>query len=74
DEPTAALDGKTGQHVAGLLHTLAHEDGCAVVVVTHDPRMEQFGDRVIHLEDGAIQRDQQRMQAGAQIQTQGEPA
>lgn len=57
DEPTAALDGKTGQHVAALLHTLAREDGCAVVVVTHDPRMEQYGDRIIHLEDGAILQD-----------------
>lgn len=54
DEPTAALDGKTGQGVAAILHGLAHEAGVAVVVVSHDPRVEPFGDRVLHLEDGRL--------------------
>ena len=58
DEPTAALDSKTGKTVTGLLHNLAHEDNCAVVVVTHDPRMLPFGDRVITLEDGRLTSDQ----------------
>lgn len=57
DEPTAALDGKTGHSVAALLQQLAHEENCAVVVVTHDPRMMNTGDRVITLEDGAIVND-----------------
>jgi putative ABC transport system ATP-binding protein len=57
DEPTAALDGKTGHSVAALLQQLAHEDNCAVVVVTHDPRMMNTGDRVITLEDGAMVED-----------------
>ncbi|ANB16840.1 ABC transporter ATP-binding protein [Dokdonella koreensis] len=57
DEPTAALDGRTGQEVAGVLHALAHQDGCAVVVVSHDPRMERFGDRILHLEDGHLKDD-----------------
>ncbi len=57
DEPTAALDSKTGHSVAALLQQLAHEDNCAVVVVTHDPRMMNTGDRVITLEDGAIVED-----------------
>ncbi|HSX62263.1 MAG TPA: ABC transporter ATP-binding protein, partial [Tahibacter sp.] len=42
DEPTAALDGKTGQSVAAALHGLAREEGVAVVVVSHDPRVEPF--------------------------------
>jgi putative ABC transport system ATP-binding protein len=54
DEPTAALDGKTGQGVAATLHELAHDAGVAVVVVSHDPRVEPFGDRVLHLEDGRL--------------------
>lgn len=54
DEPTAALDGKTGQSVAAALHDLAHRAGVAVVVVSHDPRVEPFGDRVLHLEDGQL--------------------
>lgn len=54
DEPTAALDGKTGQGVAAALHELAHREGVAVVVVSHDPRVEPYGDRVLHLEDGRL--------------------
>lgn len=54
DEPTAALDGKTGQGVAATLHELAHREGVAVVVVSHDPRVEPYGDRVLHLEDGRL--------------------
>lgn len=57
DEPTAALDSKTGKTVAALLHDLAHEEGCAIVVVTHDPRMLPFGDRVVTLEDGLLTSD-----------------
>jgi putative ABC transport system ATP-binding protein len=57
DEPTAALDSKTGKNVAALLHDLAHEEGCAIVVVTHDPRMLPFGDRVVTLEDGLLTSD-----------------
>jgi putative ABC transport system ATP-binding protein len=57
DEPTAALDGKTGTGVAAVLHDLAHEYRCAVVVVSHDPRMLPFADRVITLEDGLITGD-----------------
>jgi len=57
DEPTAALDGRTGQEVAAVLHELAHREGCAVVVVSHDPRMERFGDRILHLEDGRLKDD-----------------
>ncbi|MFZ2234977.1 MAG: ABC transporter ATP-binding protein [Dokdonella sp.] len=64
DEPTAALDGKTGQGVAALLHDLAHREGCAVVVVSHDPRVEPYGDRVLHLEDGVIRDDRRRDNGG----------
>ena len=47
DEPTAALDGKTGQAVVATLHDLAHRENCAVVIVSHDPRVEPFADRVL---------------------------
>jgi len=57
DEPTAALDGQTGRGVAATLHELAHRDGRAVVVVSHDPRVEPFSDRVLHLEDGCLSQD-----------------
>jgi putative ABC transport system ATP-binding protein len=55
DEPTAALDTKTALSVMELLRELATNSGRAVVVVTHDPRLERFADRVVRVEDGFIQ-------------------
>jgi putative ABC transport system ATP-binding protein len=57
DEPTSALDSVSGQVVIKLLHQAARERGAAVVVVTHDPRLEAYADRVIHMEDGKILSD-----------------
>ncbi len=37
-----------------MMHGLAHQRGCAVAIVTHDPRMLEFADRVVHIEDGLI--------------------
>jgi putative ABC transport system ATP-binding protein len=54
DEPTAALDTKTALSVMELLRELASSHGRAVVVVTHDPRLERFADRVVRVEDGLI--------------------
>jgi len=54
DEPTSALDGENGQIVIKLLQRAAKEHGAAVICVTHDPRLEAYADRVIHLEDGLI--------------------
>ncbi|MBI1405902.1 MAG: ATP-binding cassette domain-containing protein [Caulobacter sp.] len=60
DEPTSALDGKSGQVVIGLLRRAATEHGAAVICVTHDPRLEAYADRVIHIEDGKILDDVRR--------------
>ena len=54
DEPTAALDSHSGKNVMTILSTLAHEHRRAVVVVTHDHRVLEFGDRIVHMEDGRI--------------------
>jgi len=54
DEPTAALDSAHGQAVVQLLREIAHGQGRAVVVVTHDPRVSQLADRVVTIEDGRI--------------------
>ena len=60
DEPTSALDGENGQVVIRLLRRAATEHGAAVICVTHDPRLEAWADRVIHIEDGKILDDQRR--------------
>ena len=57
DEPTSALDSVSGQVVIKLLHQAAKERGAAVIVVTHDPRLEAYADRIIHMEDGKILSD-----------------
>jgi putative ABC transport system ATP-binding protein len=54
DEPTSSLDGDNGKTVMRLLANAAHERGQAVLVVTHDPRIVPFADRIIHIEDGRI--------------------
>ena len=54
DEPTAALDSKTALGVMDLLRSLAKNEGRAVVVVTHDHRLERYADRVVRVEDGLV--------------------
>jgi len=54
DEPTASLDGKTGHEVVELLQRLAKEAGCTIVLVTHDNRILDIADRLVHLVDGRL--------------------
>jgi len=54
DEPTAALDSHTGRTVMELMCDLAHKRGRAVVIVTHDNRILDMGDRIVRIEDGRI--------------------
>jgi putative ABC transport system ATP-binding protein len=54
DEPTAALDTHTGQSVVEMMRGLVHSEGRAAVIVTHDVRLTEYADRVVHLEDGLI--------------------
>jgi len=54
DEPTGNLDSHKGQEVMMILHDIARDDDCAVLMVTHDPRVEEIADRVLWLEDGAL--------------------
>lgn len=54
DEPTSALDAHTGHTIMELLRSVALESGRAVVVVTHDSRVFEFGDRIARMEDGRI--------------------
>jgi putative ABC transport system ATP-binding protein len=58
DEPTAALDAENGKAIMGILATIAKDPGRGVLVVTHDPRLVPFADRIIYIEDGLIVREE----------------
>jgi putative ABC transport system ATP-binding protein len=80
DEPTASLDKQSGRDVVDLMGRLAREQSCSVLLVTHDNRILDIADRIIHLEDGrlasftaAVTTDAQRMlDALAKITRKGE--
>lgn len=57
DEPTSALDHDAGQQVMTVLTDQARALGAALVVVTHDPRIARFADRIVRMEDGRIVAD-----------------
>ncbi len=58
DEPTASLDARSGHAVMELLRQLAKEEGCTVLIVTHDPRIRDVADRVAYLEDGVLKQEE----------------
>lgn len=55
DEPTGALDSKTGVEVMELLKRLNREEGITMVIVTHDPNVAAQTNRIIHIKDGVIE-------------------
>lgn len=55
DEPTASLDSKTGRDVVDIIQKLAKEEGCSVLLVTHDNRILDIADRIVQMEDGKLQ-------------------
>ncbi len=81
DEPTAALlDKKSGREVVEILHKLAKQNGCAILMVTHDNRILDIADRIMTLEDGRISsftsgmtaNNEHLLGAFAQMQRKGE--
>ncbi|NET38403.1 MAG: ATP-binding cassette domain-containing protein [Cyanothece sp. SIO1E1] len=58
DEPTAALDKKSGRDVVTLMQHLAQEQGCTILMVTHDNRILDVADRIINLVDGYLESDE----------------
>ncbi|MUG95742.1 ATP-binding cassette domain-containing protein [Scytonema sp. UIC 10036] len=54
DEPTAALDSKSGRDVVNLMQQLAKEQGCTILLVTHDNRILDIADRIVRMEDGKL--------------------
>jgi putative ABC transport system ATP-binding protein len=54
DEPTAALDKKSGRDVVEIMERLAKEQGCTILLVTHDNRILDLADRILYMEDGCL--------------------
>jgi putative ABC transport system ATP-binding protein len=54
DEPTAALDKKSGREVVELMQTLAKEQRCTILIVTHDNRILDIADHIVYMEDGRL--------------------
>jgi putative ABC transport system ATP-binding protein len=54
DEPTAALDSKSGRDVVNLMQTLAKDQSCTILLVTHDNRILDIADRIVNMEDGRL--------------------
>jgi putative ABC transport system ATP-binding protein len=67
DEPTGALDSKTGQAILGLFDELVN-DGRTIIIVTHDPSVAHRCQRIIHLHDGRVQNDQRNIPHAVQVE------
>lgn len=57
DEPTAALDEQSGREVVTLFQELARDEGCTIIMVTHDNRILDVADRIVNMVDGRIRSD-----------------
>jgi putative ABC transport system ATP-binding protein len=64
DEPTAALDAENGRAVMAVLARVAKDPARGVLVVTHDPRIDEFADRIVCIEDGRIISDSRTVGTG----------
>lgn len=60
DEPTGNLDSATGQQVAALLRSLVDDKRATVALATHDPSLAACADRIVHLQDGRVVREENR--------------
>ena len=54
DEPTAALDSKSGREVVNIMYRLVKENHSTILLVTHDTRILDIADRIIYMEDGCL--------------------
>jgi putative ABC transport system ATP-binding protein len=58
DEPTSALEAANGQAIMAILSAIAKDRGHTVLVVTNDPGCFRFADRIVHIEDGLLTREE----------------
>jgi putative ABC transport system ATP-binding protein len=70
DEPTGNLDSRTSVEIMSVFQRLNREAGLTIMLVTHEPDIAQYADRIVVVRDGLITRDQpvlDRRDAGAQL-------
>jgi len=60
DEPTGALDSKSGIEIMAIFQRLNHDEGITMIVVTHDPDIAEYSNRSLHFKDGELTLDQRR--------------
>ena len=58
DEPTASLDSRSGHYIVEIMQRLAKEQGCTILIVTHDYRILDVADRIIEMEDGHLKENE----------------
>ena len=54
DEPTASLDTATGKNLVQLIFEMGEEQGCTLVIATHDPEIFHLTEKTVHLRDGRV--------------------
>lgn len=59
DEPTGNLDSKTGNEILNLFHKI-HQDGNTIIMVTHDPGIARQAQRIIHIKDGKVEKEEKK--------------
>jgi len=70
DEPTAALDKKSGRDVVNIMHDLAKQQGCTILLVTHDNRILDIADRIVYMEDGRLSKQPEKAVAEPALSAQ----
>ncbi|MFM1813078.1 MAG: Lipoprotein-releasing system ATP-binding protein LolD [Cyanobacteriota bacterium] len=67
DEPTAALDSRSGREVVTLMQQLARDQHSTILLVTHDNRILDIADRVLTMEDGRLREDSRGRQSQSRV-------
>ena len=74
DEPTGALDTRTGDEVMGILESMVRERGITVILVTHEQNVADYADRVVRMRDGKVVDDVLRRPHSTPVPTSYDPA
>ncbi len=71
DEPTGNLDSKTGEEIQNLLIRVNHEKNATIVIVTHNVELAERTGRILHLRDGAVEKERVGIFSQGQVRESG---